>query len=90
MSDFEPNSTNAMFATIIGKLEDHSKQLNTVWGEVKTAREDATRRFREQADDIAQLKTSDKLHTARLKWAVAAVAVVGWGINAYISWCRGA
>lgn len=88
--NFDPNSTQAMFATILGKLDNHGSQLTAIWDEAKTSRCEATARFEQQASDIQGLKTADKLHTARLKWAVAAVAVVGWGINAYIAWKRGA
>ena len=90
MSDFDPRSTQAMFATILEKLDNHGGQLTAIWDEAKTSRQEATKRFEQQASDIQSLKAADKIHTARLKWAVGAVAVIGWGINAYISWKRGA
>jgi hypothetical protein len=83
------NSPEAMFAAILEKLGGAERQLTAVWSEIKEARKENNERFEQHAKDIRELKEANKLHDAKLKWGVAIIAVLGWGINAYISWKRG-
>ena len=83
------SSPEAMFATIIAKLTSTDIQVAAVWSEIKAARKENNERFEEHSNDIRSLKEANKLHDAKLKWGVAIIAVLGWGINAYISWKRG-
>ncbi len=85
-SPFDPNSHTALFATILERV-----------GEVKEGQAAMRRDFADQqkrvfdrldthAAQITVLETSDAVRARQVKWAVTAIAVIGWGVNALISW----
>jgi hypothetical protein len=70
--NFDPNSPNAMFATILAKQEDMSRQLAAIWDEIKADRKTTNER-------ITRLE-HDKWYQRGAAAAVSAAIVLLWNL----------
>lgn len=85
MSDFNPNSPDAMFAAILLRIQELKDGQESIRGDFQLANATVHRRVDDCATEISKLKTAEEVRKREVKWAVAGIAVIGWVINALIS-----
>lgn len=92
MSDdnYNPNS----FTAVLSRLETGILNCGEALGSLRTEFKEAHVRLHERLDmhekDLVDLKTNEAVRDKQVKLAVAIIAVIGWGVNALITWKRGA
>jgi hypothetical protein len=89
MGDYDPNS----FTAVLSRLDTSvSSVVNSVEA-LRMESQAAYKRLHERLDshdtELNTLRTAEAVRKREQKWAVAAIAAMGWGINAFIAWVRG-
>jgi hypothetical protein len=86
---YDPNSLNAVLSRLELGLSGCNSSLSAFREEFKVADRRLHGRLDSHEKDLVDLKEAEATRTKIVKWSVAAIAVVGWAINAVISWKRG-
>jgi hypothetical protein len=86
---YEPNSFTAVLSRLDTSVAACVASVDALKNEFQSAHVRLHERLDEHEQDLRALKTAEAVRKKEVKWAVAIVAMVGWGINAVISWYRG-
>ena len=87
---YEPNSFTAVLTRLDTKVDTVVASLVDLKTEFKEAHQRLHKRLDTHEEDLRALKSSEAVRKKEMKWAVALIALIGWGINAALAWMRGA
>lgn len=86
---YDPNSFTAVLSRLDTNVGSCVSSIDSLRGEFKEAHKRLHERLDAHDAELTTLKTNEAIRKREQKWAVAAIAAIGWGINAAIAWVRG-
>ena len=89
MENYDPQSFTAVLSRLDTSVNNVVNSVESLRSESRAAYARLHERLDTHEKDLSDLRTNEAVRKREQKWAVAAIAAIGWGINAAIAWARG-